>query len=59
MDLVSGKSPKGYAAAAVYLAARLSEEPVSQSAVAEAAEVGVVTIRNRYHEQADALGIDY
>lgn len=59
MDLISGKSPKGYAAAAVYLAARLCDERVSQQAVAEAADVGEVTIRHRFHDQADALGIEY
>jgi len=58
-DLVSGKSPTGYAAAAVYLAARLCDERVTQKAVASAAGVAELTIRHRYHEQADALGIDY
>lgn len=58
-DLISGKSPKGYAAAAVYLAARVCDEPVRQKDVAGAADVAEITIRNRYHEQADALGIEY
>lgn len=58
-DLTSGKSPKGYAAAAVYLAARVCDERVTQKAVAEAANVSEVTIRNRYHEQAEVLGIEY
>lgn len=58
-DLISGKSPKGYAAAAVYLAARLGDERVPQSAVAEAADVAEVTIRNRFHEQADVLELEY
>lgn len=58
-DLVSGKSPTGFAAAAVYLAARLCDEPVRQKDVARVADVAEVTIRNRYHEQADALGVEY
>jgi len=58
-DLISGKSPTGYAAAAVYLAARLCDEPVRQRDVAAAADVAEITIRKRYHEQADALGIEY
>lgn len=57
-DLISGKSPKGFAAAAVYLAARLGDERVTQRAVATAADVAEVTIRDRYQEQAEALDIE-
>lgn len=59
LDLISGKYQKGYAAAAIDLFARLSDELVSQKVVAEVADVADVTIRNRYHQQADVLGIDY
>jgi transcription initiation factor TFIIB len=58
LDLTSGKSPKGYAAAAVYLAGRVCDERVTQKDVAAAADVAEITIRNRYQEQADALGIE-
>jgi len=50
----SGKSPVGLAAAAIYAAALLSNERVTQSAVGEATEVSEVTIRNRYKELLDA-----
>ncbi|MDY6775051.1 transcription initiation factor IIB family protein [Halorutilales archaeon Cl-col2-1] len=54
--LLSGKSPTGYAAAAIYLASILCNEKRTQKEVAEAASVTEVTIRNRYHEQAEAIG---
>ncbi|MFB6251797.1 MAG: transcription initiation factor IIB family protein [Halobellus sp.] len=46
----SGKSPVGLAAAAVYAAALLTNEKVTQSEVSEVADVSEVTIRNRYKE---------
>ncbi len=46
----SGKSPVGLAAAAIYAAALLTNEKVTQSAVSEVADISEVTIRNRYHE---------
>ncbi len=57
---LSGKSPVGLAAAAVYAAARLSNVSVTQSEVGEVANVSEVTIRNRYKEllaAAEAEGI--
>lgn len=54
--IASGKSPKGYAAAAVYLASILSNDKRTQSQIADAADVTEVTIRNRYQEQAEAIG---
>ncbi len=56
MGLTSGKSPKGYAAAAIYLASILANDKRTQNDVAEVAEVTEVTIRNRYQEQAEAIG---
>ena len=50
----SGKSPVGLAAAAVYAAALLTNEKVTQSAVGEAADISEVTIRNRYQELLEA-----
>ncbi|WP_227375994.1 transcription initiation factor IIB [Haladaptatus halobius] len=52
--LHSGKSPVGLAAAAVYAAALLTNEKVTQSEVSEVASISEVTIRNRYHELLDA-----
>ncbi|MFC6904474.1 transcription initiation factor IIB [Halalkalicoccus tibetensis] len=51
----SGKSPVGLAAAAVYAAALLTNEKVTQAEVSEVANISEVTIRNRYKEllQAD------
>jgi transcription initiation factor TFIIB len=54
---VVGKSPVGIAAAALYIAARLAETPVTQKTVAEAANVTEVTIRNRYQSLAYALNL--
>ncbi len=55
--LLSGKSPVGIAAAAVYAAALLTNEKVTQSAVGEVASVSEVTIRNRYKELLEADGL--
>lgn len=52
--LHSGKSPVGLAAAAIYAAALLTNEKVTQSAVSEVADISEVTIRNRYHELLEA-----
>jgi len=57
MGLLSGKSPTGYAAAAIYAAALLCNEKVTQREVADVAEVTEVTIRNRYQEQIEAMGL--
>ena len=54
--ITSGKSPVGLAAAAVYAAALLVNEKVTQSEVSEVADVSEVTIRNRYKELLDASG---
>ncbi|WP_338738658.1 transcription initiation factor IIB [Haloplanus salilacus] len=50
----SGKSPVGLAAAAVYAAALLTNETVTQSEVSEVADISEVTIRNRYKELLEA-----
>ena len=55
--LLSGKSPTGYAAAAIYAASLLCNEKKTQREVADAAQVTEVTIRNRYQEQIEAMGI--
>ncbi|MFB6354319.1 MAG: hypothetical protein ABEJ92_09555, partial [Halobacteriales archaeon] len=50
----SGKSPVGLAAAAVYAAALLTNEKVTQAEVREVTDVSEVTIRNRYQELLEA-----
>lgn len=55
--LLSGKSPTGFAAAAIYAASLLCNEKRTQSEVAEVAQVTEVTIRNRYQEQIKAVEI--
>ena len=52
--LLSGKSPVGLAAAAVYASALLCNEKVTQSEVSEVADISEVTIRNRYKELLEA-----
>jgi transcription initiation factor TFIIB len=52
--ITSGKSPVGLAAAAVYAAALLCNEKVTQNDVSEVADISEVTIRNRYHELLEA-----
>jgi transcription initiation factor TFIIB len=55
--LLSGKSPTGYAAAAIYAASLLCNEEKTQSEVGDVAQVTEVTIRNRYQEQIEAMDI--
>ena len=55
--LLSGKSPTGFAAAAIYAAALLCNEKRTQREVADVAQVTEVTIRNRYQEQIDAMDL--
>jgi len=52
--IISGKSPVGLAAAAIYAAGLLTNQSVTQSEVGEVADVSEVTIRNRYHELLEA-----
>ena len=55
--LLSGKSPTGFAAAAIYAASLLCNEKKTQREVADVAQVTEVTIRNRYQEQIEAMGV--
>lgn len=48
-----GKSPAGLAAAALYAAALLVNEPLTQERVSSVAHVSTVTIRHRYQELLD------
>lgn len=56
-ELTSGRGPTGVAAAAVYIAAINKNERRTQREVADVAGVTEVTIRNRYKELAEKLGI--
>jgi transcription initiation factor TFIIB len=54
----SGKGPTGVAAAALYIAAVLGGEKRTQREIADAIGVTEVTIRNRFKELAEKLGIE-
>lgn len=57
--VAAGRSPTGIAAAVVYLACMLNPTCYrTQRDVAQAAGVTEVTIRNRYNEICDVLGLD-
>ena len=56
-DITSGKGPRGVAAAAVYIAAVLEGEKKTQREIADAVGVTEVTIRNRFKELVEKLGI--
>lgn len=56
-DVTSGKGPIGVAAAALYISAVLQGEKKTQREVADVIGVTEVTIRNRYKEMIEALGI--
>lgn len=53
--LSSGKSPTGWAAAAVYLSGREHGDDITQQTVAEVANTSQVTIRNRYQDQQEFI----
>jgi len=57
-ELTSGRGPAGIAAAALYVAALLNEEKKTQREVADVAGITEVTIRNRYKELLDKLGLE-
>ncbi|HLE07908.1 MAG TPA: transcription initiation factor IIB [archaeon] len=57
-EVTSGKGPTGVAAAALYIAAVLNGEKRTQREIADAIGVTEVTIRNRFKELVDALGIE-
>ena len=56
-SLARGPAPLGVAAAAIYISSILSNERCTQREVAEVAGVTEVTIRNRYKELTERLGI--
>ncbi len=56
--LTSGRGPTGVAAAAIYIASVLCSERRTQRDVADVARVTEVTVRNRYKELCEKLGLD-
>ncbi len=56
-DITSGKGPTGVAAAALYIAAVLQDEKRTQREIADCVGVTEVTIRNRFKEIVEKLGI--
>ncbi len=58
MDITSGKGPTGVAAAAIYIACVLCGEKRTQREVASIVNVTEVTIRNRYKELIEKLGLE-
>ena len=57
-EFTDGRGPTGLVAAAIYIASILCGDRRTQSEIAKVAGVTEVTIRNRYHEMAEGLGID-
>jgi len=57
-EVTSGKGPTGVAAAALYIAAVLNGEKRTQREIADAIGVTEVTIRNRFKELVESLGIE-
>jgi transcription initiation factor TFIIB len=57
-ELTSGRGPTGMAAAALYIATVLCGERRTQREIADVAGVTEVTIRNRYKELSQKLGIE-
>lgn len=57
-ELTSGRGPAGIAAAALYVAALLNDEKKTQREVADVAGITEVTIRNRYKELLEKLGME-
>ncbi|MFQ6089116.1 MAG: transcription initiation factor IIB [Candidatus Methanofastidiosia archaeon] len=56
--MTSGRGPMGVAAAALYIASILEGERRTQRDVSEVAKVTEVTVRNRYKELQDKLGLE-
>lgn len=57
-ELTSGRGPAGIAAAALYVAALLNDERRTQREIADVGGVTEVTIRNRYKELLERLGLE-
>jgi transcription initiation factor TFIIB len=55
--LITGRDPRGLAAAAIYIASIVTDNRVTQRDIASAAGVTEVTVRNRYKELVEELNI--
>ena len=55
--LVTGRDPRGLAAAAIYIASIISDCRVTQRDISRVSGVTEVTIRNRYKELVSKLGL--
>jgi len=58
LELTSGRGPTGIAAASIYIASILCNERRTQREVADIAGVTEVTIRNRYKDLIEHMGIE-
>jgi CubicO group peptidase (beta-lactamase class C family) len=58
MRLTAGRAPAGIAAACVYISSHVCNDEVTQGAIALAAGVTEVTVRNRYKELVRELDIE-
>lgn len=56
--VLAGKSPAGFAGAALYAAGRLCDDRRTQQDVADVANVTEATIRSHYQDQLSALNLD-
>ncbi len=54
-QIVSGRSPKGLAAGALYIASKINQERKTQAEIAKVADVTEVTVRNTYKELTNNL----
>jgi transcription initiation factor TFIIB len=54
-EITSGRSPKGIAAGALYIASKLHNEKRTQAEIAKIADVTEVTVRNSYKELIENL----
>jgi len=53
-----GKNPRGLKASAIYIAGLLTNNPITQNEIAEVVNMTDVTIRFRYQQLAQILGLD-
>lgn len=56
--ILAGRDPVGISAAVLYYACLIKKETFTQTQVAEASRVTVVTVRNRFHEIRKIIHID-
>lgn len=54
-NYISGNSPSGLAAGAIYAVSRETDEQVTQRELSEGADVSVVTVRNQYRKLEELL----